>query len=265
MKKLVIIIFVFLGVPAFAQTGERVIISGNVQVPEGEDPLGITIYNLNTNRGTVTNMEGNFRIEAGLDDSLRVSSIQFQEFTVVVDEGVMDSQQLNITINEVGNPLPEIVVTPYDLTGNVTVDVLRLDVTKLPDTLTSMDVQGMYFESDAVPDDQTRVKNWALEDDHRRLVYGIRFARLFKRLLITSKMDELQRPDPDIDVKLRELYDDEFFQEYLDIELENISDFIYYADDNGLSEEMLMEGNELELIDFLVEQSKNYKRQRAGN
>lgn len=67
----------------------------------------------------------------------------------------------------------------------------------------------------------------------------------------------------DVDLKVRAMYNDEFFQQNLGIELQNINEFIYFADDNGLEEEMLKTGNELDLVQFLVEQSKRYKKQRS--
>jgi len=65
----------------------------------------------------------------------------------------------------------------------------------------------------------------------------------------------------EIDDYIRKMYKDDFFRKNLDIEKEYISDFIFYANDNGLSEQMLKGGNELDLIDFLIEQSKKYKKQ----
>lgn len=266
MKKIkILLIFLFSSLMSVAQTQDRVPVFGNLQMPAGEEVQGIRIHNMGSDRGTTTNIRGEFRIPVAVNDSLMVSSIQFQEFIIVVDKGVVDTGQLNIIVNEVGNKLPQVVVSPYDLTGNVTVDVTRLEVVEVPDTLTSVEVQSMYFEEDAAPDVRERPRFDALDPNHSRMEDSRRFARLFRELVTTTQMKKEQRPDADIDMKLRALYDDEFFRENLDIRLENINDFIYFADDNGLSKQMLEAGNELELIDFLVEQSKKYKAQRTRN
>src|SRR5690606_36956690 len=120
MKKLLLsILILFSGFLLCAQTGERVEIQGTVEMPPGDDQQGISIFNLNTNRGTVTNNSGEFQILAKIDDSLSVSSIQFQHFIIIIDEGVINSRHLRISVNEVINQLPEVIVSPYDLTGNV--------------------------------------------------------------------------------------------------------------------------------------------------
>lgn len=258
----------FLLLPAMflhAQIVERIIITGTVTVPQGDEAQGISIYNLNTQRGTVSNAAGKFNLSVGVNDSIRVSSLLFQEFTIIIDKGVLDSEQLNIQINEVVNFLPEVIVSPYDLTGNVKVDISRMEVAKLPDTLTAANARGLYFEADAAPDFQSMPRNEALAMSQTRLINGINFVNLFKELLITTKREQVQSPENEVSTDVRALFNDQFFKENFDIELENINDFIYYADHNGLDEEMLKEGNELDLIEFLLVQSKKYKKESKKN
>lgn len=232
-------------------------ITGNLAMPPGDDRAGISIFNVNTNRGTVTDNEGEFEIAVAINDSVRVSSVQFQEFTVIVDQGIIDAGKMNITINEVVNLLPEVVVNPFDLSGNVSVDVVRLQVVEMPDTLTAADVADPYANLETPP------RNYAMEesDNIPRLVNGLNFVNLFRELLISTRRDQVQQSEANVDEQVRLLISDEFFKEYLDIEEENIPEFIFYADDMGLDEDMLKEGNELDLIDFLIKQGKNFKKQ----
>lgn len=258
MKNLIIITFLFLSISTvFAQTLERDMISGTIQMPPGDDPDGISVFNVNTNRGTVTDNDGEFEIAVAVSDSLRVSSVQFQAFTVIVDQGIIDAEQINITVNEVVNLLPEVIVNPYDLTGNVSVDVVRLQVVELPDTLTAADVSDPYNDVVTSPRNQAMAES----DNIPRLVNGLNFVNLFKELLIQTRGKQVQQTEANIDEEVRLLMSDEFFKEYLDIEAENIPEFIFYADDMGLDEEMLKEGNELDLIDFLIQQGKKFKKQ----
>ncbi|MCM4160038.1 hypothetical protein FHG64_13705 [Antarcticibacterium flavum] len=266
MKRvLIIVLLLFVSNSLLAQEKERKRVVGTLQMPAEEEVQGVSIYNLNTNAGTVSNDNGQFRIEVGLNDSIRISAIQFQEFTVIVNEGVMESGQLNINITEVVNQLPEVIVSPFDLTGNVNVDVARIRVVQTPDTLTSREAQFMYFESDAEPRYTSPRRNEAMEMSRTRLVNGLNFVNLFKELLLVSKRDHIQNPESRQSWDVRELYSDEFFKQNLNIKEENIPDFIFYADANGLDEKMLQKGNELDLIEFLIEQSKKYKKQQARN
>lgn len=262
MKKLVLIIaLMFIAFVSRGHTINRVDVQGTIQMPEGEDPQGISIFNISSNRGTVSNVAGEFNIAVALNDSISVSSLQFQPFSIVIDQGIIDERLINIRLNEVVNMLPEVVVRPSGLTGNLTVDVARLPVASLPDTLNSVQVQSMYFEADGGPDFQSPPENAALAVSQNRLINGFNFVNLFRNYLIASKIEQVQRPERSIDLDVRAIYTDDFFQEYFNIELENINDFILYADANGLDEEMLREGNEMDLIEFLLDQSKRYKKQ----
>jgi len=266
MKKILTLIILFFFITgARGQEQDRVNVTGTVVLPEGEDPQGISVFNINSRRGTITNPNGQFNIAVALNDSISVSSLQFQPFVIVIDQGIIDSRQINIRLNEVVNLLPEVVVRPYDLTGNITVDINRLPVARLPDTLNAMNTQGMYFESDAEPDLTSPPENVALAESENRLINGFNFVNLFKQFVTTTRARQDQRPQSDINADVRALYDDEFFRENFDIELENIPEFISFADNNGLNEEMLKEGNEMDLIEFLLDQSKRFKKQKVRN
>lgn len=258
--------FLLMGQSAFAQIGDRILISGTIEVPLGDDPQGIDILNLNSNKFTVTNSLGEYRIAVAVNDSLRISTLQFQEFTIIVNQGVIDSKTLNIYVSEMVSRLPEIVVTPYYLSGNIRVDLNRLKTVKLPSGLTAGERQNLDFGPESRPNLEFPPYNTAMAMSKTRLVNGINFVNIFKEILISNKefgvKDPFRKTMPaDIDVKVRNIYQDDFFRENLDIELEYITDFIYYADENGLSEHMLKKGNELDLIEFLVDQSKKYKKQ----
>jgi hypothetical protein len=58
---------------------------------------------------------------------------------------------------------------------------------------------------------------------------------------------------------VRKMYKDSFFKENLDIDEENINEFIFYVEDKGLTKNMLQKGNELDLIEFLIKRSEEFK------
>lgn len=271
MKRIVLIMLLFLGgSSAFAQIDNRVEVKGTIYVPHQADSEGVSIYNLNSNRGAVSDNNGDFILDVEVNDSVRVTSLQFEAFTVLIRETVVASKKLNIYLNEVINPLPEVLVSPYDLSGNINVDVKRLESRDYSKNLRDSDVMNATAEVSSGPDYKSPPRNTAMLMGNTRLVNGINFVNIFKELLINNKEKEIRNPyselpNAEIDNEIRKLYNDNFFKENLDIQMEQINDFIYFADDNGLSEQMLKKGNELDLIDFLVEQSKKYKKQQARN
>jgi len=270
MKKLTYLIVVLLFVQfTYAQSKDRIKISGSIEVPVGDDPQGISVFNINSKEGTISNSEGKFAINVAENDSIKFFAVQFQEFLVVIDKRVLESEKLNIYVSELVNRLPEVLVSPYDLTGELNVDVQKLEVIQLPVNIEVGIPDGEYANVENVANFGKAPKNQALAFNQTRLVNGINFVNLFKVLLISNKKNDISNPYSnsyeEIDIELRELYNDQFFKDNFNIDLENISDFILYADTNGLDEEMLRKGNELDLIDFLMEQSKKYKKQLNKN
>ncbi|HEY9185926.1 MAG TPA: hypothetical protein VIM94_11425 [Salegentibacter sp.] len=260
IRFVITLVFLIVAFPLHSQEVHRVEVDGKIIVPAGDNPEGMTVYNETSQRGTITNTDGEFRISVAINDSISFSALQFQKFTVVVDQGVIASGELNVFISEAVTELPEVVVLPHDLSGNVNVDVARIQVVD-PDLprYSAADIERMNVVTE--PDALTGPgKNVALAASKTRLIHGLNFVNIFKALVGDQ--------DGDVKIKQREkdeyicqLYDDEFFKENLDIREENINDFIFYASDSGLNAEMMQEGNELQLIEFLIAKSKDYKNQ----
>lgn len=101
--------------------GNRVV-SGTVTSADGGQPLpGVSVIIKGTAQGTVTDTEGNYRIEASGDDVLAFSFIGLQRKEVAVG----NRSVINITMAEDVKQLEELVVIGYgtvqksDLTGSV--------------------------------------------------------------------------------------------------------------------------------------------------
>lgn len=266
MKLIITVIAFAIGFSSLAQ--ERIKVKGDLIFPEGETAEGVLIFNLNSKTGTITRSNGKFSLLVTEGDSIRVSPREYQEFLVLVNKEVIESGEMNIYLNQVVNFLPEVVVRPFGLSGNVTVDVAKMPILDLPDDFSASENPGIVFNENPEPDYYSPPVNTAVAFSESRLVNGLNFVNIFKELLITGKKEEIQDPYggiaiSDVDQKVRAMYNDEFFQQNLGIEFQNINEFIYFADDNGLEEEMLKAGNELDLIQFLVDQSKRYKKRKA--
>lgn len=265
MKLLISLVAFAIGFSSMAQ--ERIKVKGDLIFPEGENAEGVVIFNMNSRAGTITQSKGEFSLLVTEGDSIRISPQEYQEFIVLVNKEVIESAEMNIYLNQVVNFLPEVVVTPFGLSGNVTVDVAKIPVAVLPEDFSASENSDIFLKENSEPDYYSPPLNTALASNENRLINGLNFVNLFKELLISGKKEEIKDPYSgvsirDVDLKVRAMYNDNFFRRNLGVELQDINEFIYFADDNGLEEEMLKTGNELELIQFLVEQSKRYKKQK---
>ncbi|WP_291961896.1 SusC/RagA family TonB-linked outer membrane protein [Maribacter sp.] len=116
-------------------------VSGNVSDEEGPLP-GASVIIKGTTRGTTTDFDGNFTIEANASDALQVSYIGYEPQSITVGNQI----QLNIIL-KAGNKLDEVVVIGYgtqrksDLTGSVA-SVSSEDLTQVPSSRVDQVLQG---------------------------------------------------------------------------------------------------------------------------
>lgn len=262
MRTIITSLILLLTFSVSAQVGERVGISGKITVPVGEDPQGISVINASAMRATVSGENGLFQIRAAEGDTLQFKALQFQDFSVLVDAGVIENRQLNVYISESVTELPEVVVTPYDLSGNVEVDV-RIIPTAETDLPTQSAADINPYDYTFRPDSLVSPANAA----HREgMIYsgnGQNLANVFRHIF--SPRDVINDLDweEDLDEQVLMLRGDDFFEEQLNIEEDHIEEFIYYARDNGLTPEMLKPENEMDLIEFLVAQSVDFRHMKA--
>ncbi|TQD37731.1 carboxypeptidase-like regulatory domain-containing protein [Haloflavibacter putidus] len=256
---------ILLGIIAFLNVffivaQERELIKGQINVPEDIEVSGISIYNMNSLEGTITGNKGEFMLPVKLNDKLSFSSPQYQDFQVIVDKGVMQTKKINITISEAITELEEVVVRPYNLSGDVEVDLKRIKTKEANlAEFNSADVVAGY-EHTFRPDEQSKVENIAMDKSY--LTHGINFANIFKVIFKSYKKSDDSLKNKISEEKVREMANDTFFKERLGIEPENINAFLYYAESNGLDNEMIENSNNLDLIQFLIEQSKSFKAQQ---
>lgn len=93
------------------QQSNRVIVKGRVTDAAGEPLIGVSILVLSSKIGTITDLNGNFSIEANRGDKIRITYIGYKE--VLIDSA--SDKFYNIKLNEVAEALDEIVVTALGL------------------------------------------------------------------------------------------------------------------------------------------------------
>ncbi|TDN87191.1 hypothetical protein DET49_11350 [Salegentibacter sp. 24] len=241
-----------------AQEKERMMVNGKIIVPENDSSEGMTIFNQNTASGTIANSDGEFKLRVALKDTVVFSALQFENFSVVVDEGVINSGEMNVFLTETVTELPEVLLSDNDLSGDIRVDVARIPIAdpEVPRySAAELDAMNIRMQPDSL---MGPGRNAALAASNTRLVNGLNFVNIFK-LLVGAEVENNPFTKQELDEKLRALYDDEFFRVNLNIERDNIDDFIYYVTDHGLDKDLLEDGRELNLIEFLIEKSKEYK------
>jgi hypothetical protein len=247
-----------------AQDVQRIEINGKIIV-DSPDIEGVTVFNTSSNKGTITDAEGKFAILVALNDRLQFSALQFKNFEVVITQDIMDSKALTVVLVEEVNKLPEIIILPYGLTGNLNIDAIRAKTV-------NPDLDALYFGLDNLDkfeftdDYLTGIRNTAMTDN--RLYYtadaikiiGLLVKPLFKGKGKTKTDKELLATDRDIFNK----YSPEYLFDKLNIPKNQIVEFIYFVEDSGMDKSLLEDGNELQFLDFVIKKSKEFQANKNG-
>ncbi|NLR94059.1 SusC/RagA family TonB-linked outer membrane protein [Flammeovirga agarivorans] len=141
MKKLLLTLFFSIScISLYAQNT----LSGKVKNSTGDGVIGATIQIIGTQKGSITDFEGNFKIDGiQLNDSIQVSSIGYVTETRVISS----FSPIQVFLNEDMEQLEEVVVIGYgvmkksDLTGAVS-SVKSEDVEKIPASNPLQSLQG---------------------------------------------------------------------------------------------------------------------------
>ena len=122
----------------FNEAQQQVEVTGTVTDAQTGDPLpGVNIVIQGTTRGTTTDMDGNYSIEAPEDATLVFSFVGYQEVTVNIE----GQQQINVEMEQAVTELEEVVAVGYgtqqrrDITGSVSsVDMEEAPTIDIPNT-----------------------------------------------------------------------------------------------------------------------------------
>jgi hypothetical protein len=128
MKKIIIFITLSISTLTFSQQ-QIEIVKGNVQSETSKSVLqNVHVLNLTKVKGTITSSEGEFEIQAKVNDTLYFSYIGYKPLKVVVTNDLIRFDNNTIELTELAFALEEIIIKPYQLTGYLEIDVKNAPV-----------------------------------------------------------------------------------------------------------------------------------------
>ena len=202
--------------------------------------VAANVVNNTAQTNTITDSEGAFEIDVLLGDEIIFSSVQYRIRSVKITEDILSKNRLVVSVNENINELKEVVVTTDD-------------VEKFLD-LKEEEFKGFDYEKDK----SSKLVNKAYND--RQLSDGIDFvniAKLLARALGNKSSDEQIRMKPSEILPL--VFEDDFFAVDLGLDKSQVISFLEFIDDRMKTGELLKKDKEFQLIDFLINESKEFK------
>jgi len=202
--------------------------------------VAANVVNNTAQTNTITDSEGAFEIDVLLGDEIIFSSVQYRIRSVKITEDILSKNRLVVSVNENINELKEVVVTTDD-------------VEKFLD-LKEEEFKGFDYEKDK----SSKLVNKAYND--RQLSDGIDFvniAKLLARAFGNKSSDEQMRMKPSEILPL--VFEDDFFAVDLGLDKSQVISFLEFIDNRMKTGELLKKDKEFQLIDFLINESKEFK------
>jgi hypothetical protein len=237
------------------------IIKGEV-VAKNKDVTGIVVQNSTSKKATITDVNGVFMIKVAVNDTLIFSAVQFKRKIVPVTPALYNANFISIPLEEFVNELKEVVVQPFNLSGNLNTDLGELPLEK--------DVSA---EALGLPNADVKIisqsENKLNDADHGKFAYyyvialTINLNKVLNRLSGRTKMLK-ERVALDKKYKTTQRVEaafvDSLLINHLKIPEENFYEFINFCESEKEFYSLAQGDDELKLWDFLIQKSINYRK-----
>lgn len=267
MKQPLLLLFCILSLMAFSQDADRKLINGKIVV-SSKDKEGVAVYNTSSNKGTVTDKDGYFAIKLALNDIVEFSALLFKDFKVVITEDIMSSKRLTVILVEEVNKLDEVVLLPFDLTGNLNADLENVRTYKV-----SLD--DVYFGLDHISDFEfsadykTKADNLAFNEYNPRVENMLNLVNLAGFLVSQVADIDKKNPITDEDKALNKTpfkvaldqYSFNFIHSNFDIPLNQVEVFLDYIEEQGIEDSLLEKDKEIQFLERISQLSKSFLKQ----
>ncbi len=265
-----LLLFVIISQIGMAQHIERKVLKGRI-VADSIEVENLTVFNITSNIGAVTNADGKFSIKARATDTLYIQGISYESKKYVLTDKDFWLEELEIRLQVRINELDEVEITPYTLTGIVEEDIKRIQV--YGDGFAKIDAKKvMHYEDDVrigTPINTAMPSHFAPNGSNFNfLAIGAGIVSLFLKEDNSKRNSERifeERRQRDIQSKsfsdhMFERFSHNFFVETLKIKHEDIPLFLQFAEMPVRDLSLFLKSEyELKLIQYLTLKAKEFK------
>jgi len=263
MKKIIVTLFCTFSIIAFSQDIDRITINGRIIV-SAQDKEGVTVYNTSSNKGTVTDEIGEFKIDVAINDVVEFGALQFKDFTVVISEQILESKQMTVILVEEVNKLDEVVLLPFGLTGNLNADLENVRTY-------NVSLDAVYFGLDHIEDFQfsadykTKAENVAFNEYNPKvdnMLNLVNLAGFLVSQVADIDVEEMTNQDKALNKtpfkNALEQYSVNFIHVNFDIPLDEMNAFVDYVENKGVDKSLLAKNKEVQFLERINQLSQSY-------
>lgn len=256
----------------FSQGIERKVLRGKI-VADSLEVENLTVYNITSNVGAITDVDGKFSINARATDTLFIQGLSYDSKRYILTDKDFWLPVLEIKLHVKITELNEIIITPYTLTGDLKEDTKRIQV--YGEGFAKIDAKVVKYYDDDIrlgTPENTAMPNVFAPTGVNLLGIVVGIANLVgikgnpksnsERVFEERRIRDLQSKS--FSEHMLERFSHNFFVETLKIKNEDIPMFMSFAELNVYELSPLLKAeNELKLIEYLINKSEEFKLQKA--
>lgn len=262
MKKLLPLFLFCMSFYAVSQDITRVVVEGKIIV-EGNDIEGITVYNTSSNKGTITDENGEFTIAVALNDFIEIRALQYQNFDFKVSDAILKSKRIRVILIEEINKLDEVLVMTKGLSGDLDTDISSVKTF-------NPKLDALYFgikksdEYEFTDDNRSEINNIAMHSQSQTMVNGLNIRNVVDQLLLPLFRSKVKDKEAvgiaEVPVSsIKYYFGSSFLVDNFEIPEYRVEEFIRYVeDDENFDFTLLNYGKELEFLEVLSQKSKTF-------
>lgn len=214
----------------------------------------VHIMNTTRNRAVISDQMGNFTISASAYDTILFSAVQYKKKTIVISVDMLQSSQVLVPLEEFVNELDEVILRPYDLSGDLSRDMGKMNAGRIV-TASTVGLPNAYVK----PISQAERKLHEATTGGsgiplNPIINGISGrTKYLKKVLATER--KYARTG-----RVREFYADSLFVKELRIPQTKIDDFMYYCEVDVSFDEVVDTHDRLRIWEYLKRKSFVYRK-----
>ncbi len=224
-----------------------------------KDVADVHVMNITTGRATITDVEGYFKIAVRRNDTLIFSAVQYKKKLLVLSQDMMNSKIIYVHLEEFMNQLDEVVVRPFNLSGDLTKDMGNLQTEQVV-TASTLGLPNAYVKP--LTQSERLLKEAAMPKFNIGMLFSLPFnpiineitgrtKMLKKRVAVDRKYVRTQR--------VTAFYADSLYITDLKIPKLRIDDFMYFCEVDSNFNAIVNTNDQFKIWEFLRKKSLIYR------
>ena len=239
------------------------------------DVAGTHVINKTTKRATTTDLNGFFTIPVRKNDTLVFSAIQFKRQEIVISSLILKNNFLKVVMEVALTLLNEVIVMPYNLSGDLKKDMKNLKIEPVV-TASTLGLPNAYVkvktknERRLFEADRGKFVSWMQMPDTLTLqnMLSILNLRINTHKILNRLSGRTQSIKRDLEAdkkwalvaKVRGAYPDSVYVQELRIPLNKLDEFMYFCEADSLFKPITDTGDKLRMWEFMEKKSFSYRK-----